>query len=469
MSGFINSFFGVRKKNISKKSEELYKKDSFLGEGYEVCDVIGEGGFGMVYLVRDRERNAFSAVKILKEEYAEDAEINGRFFKEVQVWMDLGHHPYLVEVSTLAAHESSLMLSIWMEYVVPDKQGLNSLEKYLNHKPPDLVQSLRWAIQFCYGMEYAYSRGIRCHRDIKPANILITKDKTVKISDFGLADILGCSKAISEIKLSIRDGKVGLSGQTTMEGTGFGTPAYMPPEQFYNADKCDQRSDIYSFGIVLYQMVSAGKLPFKASLPRDNSKQEKERFWKTMYMLHSESTVARLNSPLFPVIQRCLEKKPENRYQNFEELKNDLETLLKQQSGEVINPPTLEKIFPEEAEERLKWIRRAIYLCGLNRYDEAIGCYDKLIQMDPLNPGLWHNKGTCFYFLGRNDEFIRCLDKALEIAPNEAGNWRTKGEILVKMGQLEEAFCCFNRALEIDPNDAIARQGRILCKSKLNK
>lgn len=467
MSGFLNSFFGMRKKNIFKKPEELHKKDSFLGEDYEVCGVIGEGGFGVVYLVRDIETNSFFAVKTLREEYAEDAGIKDRFCKEVQAWMDLERHPYIVQV--YAVLERYGKLYIHMDLVLPCKHGLNSLEKYLIHEPPDLIQSLRWSIQFCYGMEYAYSRGIRCHRDIKPANILISKDKTVKISDFGLADILGSSKAISEIRLNIRNGKIGLSGQTTMEGIGFGTPTYMPPEQFYNAAKCDERSDIYSFGIVLYQMATKGEVPFFAPLPKDDSKQGAERFWAEMHKLHSESSIPKLNSTLFSAIQRCTAKRIEDRYQTFKELREDLEALLKQQTGEVIKPPELAEIGLGGDKEALKWLRKGLTLRGLGRYDEAIACYDKVLEINPADAEAWRNKAFCFRLLERYDEILHCLNKALEFGPNDALTWTLKGQTLAEMSRFEEAICCYDRVLEIDPRDADVRQRKAVCKNKIGK
>jgi len=464
MFGFLNSFFGGRKENLSKKPKESYKKDDFLGDDDEMCGVIGKGGFGVVYLVRNKNSNNFSAVKTLREEYVEDSGIKDRFYKEVQAWMDLERHPYIVQV--YMAQERFGKFYIDMEPVIPSKAGLNSLEKYLIHEPPELIQSLKWSIQFCYGMEYAYSKGIRCHRDIKPANILIDKDKTVKITDFGLAGILGGSKVISEIQLNILDGKVGLSGQTTMKGTGFGTPTYMPPEQFYNAEKCGQRSDIYSFGIVLYQMATGGKLPFFAPLPKNNSKEETENFWKEMHRLHSEASIPVLNSPLFPLIQRCLEKEPDKRYSTFKELREGLESLLKQQTGEVISPPELAEIGLEGNKEEFKWVRKGIMLRSLGKYNEAIRCYDKAIEISPDSSGNWVNKGFCYYIRGRYKETLSCLDKALEIDPNDSDNWTLKGHTFQKMSDFKKAISCYDKALKIDPSNSSARNSKEECKKK---
>ena len=222
-------------KPLEEKNSALYKKGDFIGTKYWVYDVLGMGGFGIVYLVYYHEAKSVFALKTFREEYLEDREAQERFKKEAKIWIDLERHPYLVQAYLV--EEISGRLFIAIEYIAPDEDGLNSLDGYLRHKPPDLAQSLRWAIQFCYGMEYVYSKGIRAHRDIKPANIMIGQDKTLKITDFGIAGAIGQAR-ISGIRMDIRNNTVGFSCQT-VEGSGFGTPTHMPPEQFTNAAACD--------------------------------------------------------------------------------------------------------------------------------------------------------------------------------------------------------------------------------------
>jgi tetratricopeptide (TPR) repeat protein len=438
--------------NSDKKTHAVgYKKGDFIGQKYEVYDVLGVGGFGVVYLVYSHETKYVYALKTFRDEYLEDPQIRERFRKEAQVWIDLERHPYLVRAYFVV--EISGRFFIVLEYIAPDERGLNSLDSYLNRQPPDITQSLRWAIQFCYGMEYAYSKGIRAHRDIKPANIMISRDKVVKISDFGLAGVIGTSKAISGIKLGIQKERVGLSCQT-MEGTGFGTPTHMPPEQFTNAVSCDERSDIYSFGIVLYQMATSGKLPFLPTLPKDNSEEESRRFWKEMYILHSKAPLPKVNSLLSPVIQRCLEKEFHRRYRSFKELRLDLEQLLKRETGKAINPPGLKEL------EAWEWSNKGSSLYSLCRFDEAIICCNKALEIDPRDAGAWDGKGSSLDRLGRFDEAIICCNKALEIDPRHAGAWGNKGSSLVSLGRFDEAITCYNKVLEIDPRDAGAWDGK---------
>ncbi len=423
--------------------EEIpYKKGDFIGQTYEVYGVLGIGGFGVVYLVYSHKANSVCALKTFRDEYLKDAEMRTRFRKEAEAWVNLERHPYIVRAPLV--DEIAGRHYIVMEYIAPDEQGLNSLEGYIECEPPDLAQSLRWSIQFCHGMEYAYSRGIRCHRDIKPSNIMISWDKIIKISDFGLADVLSTGRETPEIKLSIQHGRVGLSGQT-MVGAGFGTPTHMPPEQFTDIASCDERSDIYAFGVVLYQMVAHGQLPFLAPFPRDNSREEITRFWWEMHRLHSQFPVPKLDSPLFLIIQRCLEKEPSKRYQTFNEMRKDLEPLLWQKTGEVIN-------IPEQKEfQAWEWSNKGMSLVRLNRFEEALRSLEKAIEIDPLVANIWNNKGICLGNMSHLDEALKCLDMAIEIDPLSAYAWNNKGFWLGNMGRFDEALKCLDKAIQINP------------------
>ncbi|KRT69857.1 MAG: TPR-repeat-containing protein [candidate division NC10 bacterium CSP1-5] len=497
----------------------VYKKGEIIGRDYRVYGVLGIGGFGLVYLVYSHTSGTVFALKTVRDDFLDDAETRERFRREAQVWVDLGRHPYLVRAYYVDDIRGRLFIA--MEYIAPNEQGLNSLEGYLTSRPPDLAQSLRWSVQFCHGMEYAYTRGILCHRDIKPSNILISKDRMVKISDFGLAGALATSKSRPGITLSIRDDRVGLSCQT-LRGTGFGTPGYMPAEQFKSAAECDERSDIYAFGVVLYQMASGGKLPFLAVLPRDNSEAEAVRFWIEMYKRHSEYPIPRLNSPLFRMIERCLQKDPRRRYQTFADLSSDLEMLLMNYTGEVIRPPELKALEawewsnkglslyalgqhseaiqcldqalaldPLDAgawndkgrslsalgrfEEALgcydraveldqgysyPWVNKALALQALRRYEEALRCYDDALKLDPRAAWTWNNKGLCLHGLGRFSESLSCYDEALKLDPRNSYAWNNKGLSLQGLGRLEEALSCFDRALELDPGYSAAWQNK---------
>src|SRR6185436_12914163 len=198
---------------------------------YEIHDVLGEGGFGIVYLAYHRPSGTVMALKTFRDEHFENAEARALFRKEAQIVVDLDPHPHLVRAYMV--DEIHGRLFIGLEFIAPDDDGLNSLEGHLRRRPPDLAQSLRWAIQFCHGMEFAEAHGLRCHRDIKPANIMIDASGRLLISDFGLAGAISAAKkgAATTVQAEGAEGGGGV----------YGTPTHMPPEQFLGGDRCDER------------------------------------------------------------------------------------------------------------------------------------------------------------------------------------------------------------------------------------
>jgi serine/threonine protein kinase len=285
-----------------------------IGDDYEVRCVLGKGGFGIVYLIYSRAADSFFALKTFRDEYLDDPDTRARFKEEAQIWVHLDSHPNLVRAYFV--DQIKRRLYVGMEFVAPDEKGINTLEGYLAHQPLALERSLRWAIQFCSGMEHAYSKGILNHGDIKPANIMITRNGDLKITDFGLSRALhglegsgetsnGDEKGLERLTL-ISDGR---SRRIA------GTPPWMAPEQFEGT--ADARSDMYSFGVVLYQMEHGGQLPFHAMSIEG------------YFYSHLNDPVPKTDSTLAPIIERCLQKSPET-------LRLDLEKLYFETVGEHV-------------------------------------------------------------------------------------------------------------------------------------
>lgn len=411
----------------------FYAKGDFIGDKFEVLDVIGRGGCGVVYLVQYYNKTdktvEIYALKTILDEYLDSPLMRERFRKEAQTWINFSKHPNIVKVGIV--DEIAGRLYIAMEYIAPSDDGLSSLDDYLRNNPPNLVQSLHWGIQFCHGMEYAYSRGLKAHRDIKPSNILINFENLVKITDFGLAGILDSLKNISISSIS------GFDKMRTNIGTAMGTPTHMSPEQFIDASSCDERSDIYSFGVVLYQLATMGKAPFFT--------ENMSHFWDIMKYHHAHSPVPKISSLIFPFIQKCLEKNPCKRYQHFVLLRNDLESFLKQLNGEVVKPPEISKHGIAEL------MNRGISLTSLGRYEEAIAYYDIAIDRAPLDSDVWMNKGIALSKLGKPKEATDCYDYALKINPKSSVILTNKGVSLFKLGKYQAALQCFNKGIEADP------------------
>jgi eukaryotic-like serine/threonine-protein kinase len=203
---------------------------------YEVLDVIGKGGMGIVYRAKDPFLDRLVAIKMMTISYADYPDLLQRFYREAKSTANL-KHPNIVTVYELGEHEGSPYLA--MEYL----EGA-SLENILRSTAQQLsiLQKIEIIVQTCHGLAYAHQRGI-VHRDIKPGNIMVLKDGSVKIVDFGIARI----------------------GDTNFTRTGqfMGSLNYMSLEQLNDKLQVDQRTDVYSTGVVLFQFMT-GVLPFEA-------------------------------------------------------------------------------------------------------------------------------------------------------------------------------------------------------------
>jgi serine/threonine protein kinase len=432
----------------------VYKKGDVIGTSYRVLGVLGLGGFSVVYLVYSKETREVYALKTLRDEYLEDEETRKQFHTEAKVWVNLDRHPYVVRAHFI--DELAGRLYIGMEYIEPDEDGINSLEGFLARRPPDTAQSLRWAIQFALGMEHAYERGIRCHRDVKPANILIDRAKNVKITDFGFADVIDHTRA-----RTATDPKNRL--RRSADYSGFGTPMYMPPEQFQNASRCDQRSDIYSFGVVMYQMFSKGRLPYQTHASIQNSRTDAATLWKEMHRLHTEARVVTLSTPAFPVMVRCLQKDPSARYQSFAELRADLEPILKKVTGETVKP--------QQSTHLQAWelYNKAFSLSSLGQLDEAISTYDKVVAIEPENVDAWNNRGVCLRKQGKFEDALESYSRAVGIDRNNVAALSNRGNCLYSLGRHKEARVDLVRAIELDPKNESAWLNKAMVEEKLGQ
>jgi serine/threonine-protein kinase len=202
---------------------------------YDVIDVVGRGGMGVVYRAKDPFLDRMVAIKIMTISYTDQPDLLQRFYREAKATANL-QHPNIVTVYELGEHEGSPYLA--MQYL--EGASLDSILR--SGQPLTLLQKVDIIIEACHGLSYAHQKGI-VHRDIKPGNIMVLKDASVKIVDFGIARI----------------------GDTNFTRTGqfMGSLNYMSLEQLNDKLQVDQRTDVYSTGVVLYQILT-GALPFEA-------------------------------------------------------------------------------------------------------------------------------------------------------------------------------------------------------------
>ena len=264
----------------------------FLQDRYEILERIGSGGMSDVYRARCHKLNRLVAIKVLKEEFSQDASFVEKFKMEAQAAARLSH-PNIVNVYDVVDEGD-------LHYIVMELVEGITLKSYIAKKGMlGTREAIGIALQMAQGIEAAHESGI-VHRDIKPQNIIISMDGKVKVTDFGIA------RAASS---------------QTMSATAVGSVHYISPEQA-RGGYCDTRSDIYSFGVTLYEMMT-GKVPFEG----DNT--------VTVALAHLEEPMERPSAvnPSVPVslekiILKCTQKKPEYRYGSMGEVIEDLRRAL---------------------------------------------------------------------------------------------------------------------------------------------
>ncbi len=256
---------------------------------YKILEKLGEGGMGVVYKAKDVQLQRMVALKFLPPHVASNLEEKARFIQEAQAASAL-NHPNICTIYGIEDSPEGLFIA--MEYI----EG-RTLERMTEKEPPSIKKTLDIAIQGCEGLAAAHKKDI-IHRDIKSENLMITNEGLVKIMDFGIAKLKGATKL------------------TSSDST-LGTVAYMSPEQAAG-EEVDQRSDIFSFGVVLYQLLT-GQLPFKG-----------EHQAAIIYSILNEApeplTRYKANVPegLQRIVDKALEKDREERYQHIDDMMADL-------------------------------------------------------------------------------------------------------------------------------------------------
>jgi len=241
-------------------------------------DLIGQGGMAAVYRAVQRKLERRVALKVLRPDLARDPEFLARFLREAKALAQLSH-PHVLSVHDFGEREGLCYLLV--EYI--DGANLRELMAMGRLSP---AEALRLVPQVCAGLQFAHDHGI-VHRDIKPENVLVDRYGQVKLADFGLAKLAGGTEP-------------SLTGSSVV----FGTPHYMAPEQWRSSGAVDHRADIYSLGVLLYELLT-GRLPVGTYEPPSRS--------------------AGVPGGLDRVVHRSLEQEPERRYQNVRDVQREVE------------------------------------------------------------------------------------------------------------------------------------------------
>jgi WD40 repeat protein/serine/threonine protein kinase len=481
-----SQFFGIGSGELIDKID--WEVGDAIDGKYEVLEILGQGGMGIVYKIYHREWDLDLAVKMPLPPLVANDVLKARFILEAQTWVHLGLHPNIVQCWYV--RELGGIPRVFMDYL--DGGSLKDWMIEGKVKPGEWHKILDLVIQACDGLRYAHEHGVEAHRDVKPGNMLLTKEGELRVADFGIvkrqgrADIEG--KAIT----------VSLSGKqhtVTVTGSDLGTPEYGAPEQWGEARHADARADIYALGGVLFELC-CGRRPFD-----DPFRREQPHVLIGRHLFSPAPDPRKFNKKmpkdLAELLLRCLEKEPDDRPDSMAELRERLLGIYKRVVGKPYG-----RMIPEAGELRSSILNnRAISLLDLGKREEAFATLEEALKLDVHHAESVYNKSLLEWREERitDDEVVRRLKEAKQVswraglylgfvyleraaadkaedalaealhhesAKRDGLAWRALGDALMAQEKYSEASEAYQNALKRIPGDSATLRGKMLAQKR---
>ncbi len=460
---------------------------------YRILERIGRGGMSVVYKALDLKLSRPVAMKFLPPHLVNCEDAVARFFQEARA-ISAVNHPHIATIYELGQRQGEIFLVL--EYLPGGtlRSLIHSLSAAGTVMSPKQV--FQFATEIGDGLSHAHRQGI-IHRDVKSDNVMLTAEGTVKITDFGLAKLRG-----------------GLS--LTQTGSIIGTVSYMSPEQARGL-AVDHRTDIFSFGVVLYEMAT-GELPFRG--PHDAA-----ILSEILHSQPSDVCESRTDLPagFGRIVGRALEKEPGHRYQNLKELLADLRALAPQFGSEAAYdmseaatrglPPLVQEgtcstwwrrfagtrtwlraallsglVFASAASLAPRWgnvqpladaralsnhdrpverkdpratvhVTLGLMHAARGHYNDAIREFKTALSLDPVNAGACRELAKAYDALGKDEEAESAYRKAIELRSSDSERYNDLGEFYRRRGRFEEAADCYRKAIELAPAGRLSGNG----------
>ena len=471
-------------RRLFKRTKSPKQSSMPLGREFKVGDIVEQryeiektrrGYMGIVYIAYDRQRRQHVVLKTFQNKFLWDEQAIARFSAEAELWMRLGGHPNIVRAYDLKTF-------VGKPHVIAEYVHGGPLRALIGHL--ELKEAIDYAIQICWGMTYAFDQANILHRDLKPDNIMVTLDGQAKVTDFGLARVLPPIAEWSD-RQRPPDGqrrRPALRAASAADVLG-GTLPYMAPELLDQSRFLGPWTDVYAFGVMLYEFFT-GKLPFDSN--RDESL---IRMHLRVPPPDPRAIKPQLPAGVGPIIERCMAKRPVDRYQSFRDVEDDLQALRIEMFGQryAVEWPT------QDGGERDRMTERGQAHLDMGEYSEALACFRQAVKLDSERAEGWLNVARARLKLWqysealqaaeeglrraiRRDEFgqlygvrgeiyaamvmpakaMESYDQGLSYTPNAPRLWREKGQLIQRMGLPREAQQCYEQAIEYDKLDSLA-------------